>query len=350
MLRYGTPFLFVMAIPALYYLAGPTAPLATVGALLIALVGAEWALPLLRPERRNGEPDVAITGPSRGLPLLYIPMQLAVIAWALWITAEGAHTLSGELSLIFSVGVIAGVFGMLAAHEMAHSPSRIHRTFAFAMLMGTANPQFRIAHVYGHHRFAGFARDAATARLGESFYAFLIRTLPQQWAESFAFEVRRCAGRGRGLVHNRALRDAFGLASLVAGLAFFSWRAALFYVAESAVAIIVLELFNYIAHYGLARETRLDGQRGRPVDALSWNSSNAIANLLIFNMGRHSDHHRRPAVPYHRLVPIRDAPELPVGYAGSILLALFPPLWRRVMDRRVLDVRSEPASRIALAA
>jgi len=350
MLRYCAPFPFLIAIPALYYLGGPIAPLATIGILLIALVGAEWVLPLLRPERGNEQPDLAITGPSRGLPLLYIPMQLAVIAWALWIAAVGAHTLSGELSMIFSVGVIAGVFGMLAAHEMVHSPSRIHRTFAFAMLMGTATPQFRIAHVYGHHRFAGLARDAATARLGESFYAFLIRTLPQQWAESFAFEARRCARRGRGPVHNRALRDALGLALLVGTLAFFSRRSAIFYVAESAVAIIVLELFNYIAHYGLAGETRLDGQRGHPVDALSWNSSNAIANLLIFNMGRHSDHHRRPALPYHRLVRVLDAPELPFGYAGSILLALFPPLWRRVMDRRVLDVRSKPAMRIALAA
>ena len=28
------------------------------------------------------------------------------------------------------------------------------------------------------------------------------------------------------------------------------------------------------------------------------------------------------------------APELPLGYAGSILLALVPPLWRRVMDEK----------------
>jgi alkane 1-monooxygenase len=51
-------------------------------------------------------------------------------------------------------------------------------------------------------------------------------------------------------------------------------------------------------------------------------------------MGRHSDHHRRPAAAYQALSEIGNAPELPLGYAGSILLALVPPLWRRVMDPR----------------
>jgi alkane 1-monooxygenase len=349
MLRYCAPFLFLVAIPTLYYLAGPVAPLVTIGILVIALVGAEWILPRFRCGRGDEETEAAITRPSRILPLLYIPMQLAVIAWALWVAPRDA-SVSGELAVISSVGVIAGIFGMLAAHELVHSPNRVHRAFAFAMLMGTGTPQFRIAHIYGHHRFAGTQQDAATARLGESFYAFLVRTLPRQWQESFAFERRRCARRGLGLMHNRALHDASCLVLLLATLAFLSRRSAVFYVSESAVAIVVLELFNYIAHYGLVRETGSDGKHLPVADEHCWNSSNATANFLIFNMGRHSDHHRRPAAPYQRLVPIRGAPELPAGYAGSILLALVPPLWRRVMDRRAVDVKSEPVTRIALAA
>jgi alkane 1-monooxygenase len=97
-----------------------------------------------------------------------------------------------------------------------------------------------------------------------------------------------------------------------------------------------LELFNYIAHYGLIR---VDGQKTPLPDICSWNSSNELANLLIFNMGRHSDHHRRPTASYQTLSGISCSPELPLGYAGSILLALVPPLWRRVMDPRVLRLR-----------
>ena len=348
MLRYCLPFVFLLAVPALYYLAGPIAPLATIGVLVIALVTAEWILPRLGREVENGKAEVAVADSSRMLPLLYIPLQLAVLVWSVWIVSRDPLTLRSASAMVLSVGVLAGVFGMLAAHEMAHSPSRVHRAFAFAMLMGTGNPQFRISHIYGHHRFAGMEQDAATARLGENFYAFLARTLPRQWGESFAFERRRCARRGQGLVHNRALQDALCLAVLVGALWLFSWRGALFYLADCAVAIIVLELFNYIAHYGLVRGARSGNHLFG--NAHSWNSSNAVANLLIFNMGRHSDHHRRPAAPYQSLARIGDAPELPAGYAGSILLALVPPLWRRVMDRRAIDVRSRSATRFALAA
>ncbi len=55
-------------------------------------------------------------------------------------------------------------------------------------------------------------------------------------------------------------------------------------------------------------------------------------------MGRHSDHHRRPSACYQDLSYKSRAPELPAGYAGSILMALVPPLWRRVMDPAVQNL------------
>jgi alkane 1-monooxygenase len=105
----------------------------------------------------------------------------------------------------------------------------------------------------------------------------------------------------------------------------------------------VLELFNYIAHYGLVRQTDTAGRPEALTDAHSWNSSNVLANSLIFNMGRHSFHHKRPAAPFQGLQRIQTAPELPAGYAGSILLALAPPLWRRVMDDKVRRIGMERA-------
>ena len=102
--------------------------------------------------------------------------------------------------------------------------------------------------------------------------------------------------------------------------------------AQCAVGILVLELFNYIAHYGLVRRAG-DGRREPFSAAHSWNSSNVLANALIFNMGRHAHHHARPFAPYQTLQQDSQAPELPWGYAGSILLALVPPLWHRVMDQ-----------------
>jgi alkane 1-monooxygenase len=334
MLRYCAPFLFLAGVPLLYYFAGPYSPLAVVGILLIALIGAEWI-----PSRLGAVQQPPMSG-FRLLPLLYIPLQLGVIIWAIRIAA--ASNSSTFIALAFSVGVTAGVLGMLCAHELAHSRRRFDRFVALAMLTGTSNRQFRIAHIYGHHRWAGTDRDAATAKLGESFYVFLVRTLRSQWREAWDFEQRRCASRALSRLKNRAAQDIISIVVVYAIItAGFGTRGALFFLCQSAIAIVVLELFNYIAHYGLHRVMRVDGRPEPFLDACSWNSSNEFVNLLIFNMGRHSDHHRRPNASYQILSGFADAPELPFGYAGSILLALVPPLWRRVMDPKVRRMRAE---------
>jgi alkane 1-monooxygenase len=334
MLRYSGPFLFLAGIPLLYYLAGPRWPVAVVLALAAALIALET---------RPSPPALArgtLLDEPRYLPLLYVPLQLGVTLWAIRIAAASdALTFAG---LALSVGVIAGVFGMLCAHELAHSRHRFDRFVALAMLTGMSYPQFRIAHIFGHHRWAGTARDAATAQLGESFYAFLVRTLPSQWKEAWAHERRRCSSRRLGWLENRTLQDILVIILVYAGIiAEFDARGALFFLLQSAIAIVVLELFNYIAHYGLVREMRDNGRLAPLSDACSWNTSNEFANLLLFNMGRHSDHHRRPAAAYPLLAGVTGAPELPLGYSGSILLALLPPLWRRVMDPCVFRLRSQ---------
>jgi alkane 1-monooxygenase len=206
------------------------------------------------------------------------------------------------------------------------------------MLSGMLYRHFRIAHVHVHHRWAATEHDSATARLGEGFYAFLARTVPGQFLEAWRFERRRCGEKPA--YENRAISDiAVSLVTLTLIFALWDWRGAAFFVVQSAIAITVLELFNYIAHYGLTRRTD-PLRRIEPLnDSHSWNSSNVLVNLLIFNMGRHSYHHRKPAAPYENLEYIHSAPELPAGYAGSILLALVPPLWHRVMDEKALALR-----------
>jgi alkane 1-monooxygenase len=345
MLRYSSPFLFLAGIPLLYYFSGPFSSLAVVAILLAALIGAEFIPPWRAPD-----PQLSARG-FRLLPLLYVPLQLGVIVWATRVATLPSP--AAFIALALSVGIVAGVFGMLCAHELAHSRSRFDRFVALAMLTGTSNRQFRISHIYGHHRWAGTMRDAATARLGESFYAFLIRTLPCPWREAWDFERRRCASRGSSWLGNRAVQDVAATVLVYAAVtASFGMRGALFFLCQSAIAIMVLELFNYIAHYGLLRGAHDDGQPEPLLDGCSWNASHAFSNLLIFNMGRHSDHHRRPTASYQILSGIGDTPELPLGYAGSILLALCPPLWRRVMDAEIFRLTSgqDPLSRGAAAA
>ena len=328
-LRFASPFIYALSVPALYYLGGPSAPFLTVLALLAALIGAELVA------RRGRGPAIAEEPRLfRVLPVLYVPVQLAVIAWAVAVAPQ--TNAAGFAALAVSVGVTTGVFGVLAAHELVHGPDRAERFLGLMMLTGMSYRHFRIAHVYGHHRWAATERDPASARLGESFYAFLPRTVAAQFADAWAFEARR----GRTLRDNRIARDVVAMLALYLAL----WvglgaHATAMLAAESAVGIVVLELFNYIAHYGLMRR-RTDRGHEPFTAAHSWNSSNALANALIFNMGRHSSHHARPAASFERLEWVADAPELPAGYAGSILLALVPPLWRRLMDPAVQKLQT----------
>jgi len=57
-------------------------------------------------------------------------------------------------------------------------------------------------------------------------------------------------------------------------------------------------------------------------------------NAALFNMGRHSDHHRRMVRSYEGLELISGESQLPSGYAAALLTALIPPLWRRIMNPR----------------
>ena len=58
--------------------------------------------------------------------------------------------------------------------------------------------------------------------------------------------------------------------------------------------------------------------------------------MLLYHLQRHSDHHANPTRRYQALRDFEESPVLPTGYAGMIVLAIVPPVWRRVMDPRVL--------------
>jgi alkane 1-monooxygenase len=196
---------------------------------------------------------------------------------------------------------------------------------------------FRIAHVYGHHRRAATAEDPATARLGEGLYAFLVRTTLGQFGEAWSFEARRLRrigkrifGPGNRMIHYVAIEALLLLAIGVA-----SPRALIFFVLVAAIAIALLEAFNYVSHYGLRRRILADGRPERLSPRHSWSSARQMNNAALFNMGRHGDHHRAMTRSYEALRPLCGDARLPAGYAAALLTALIPPLWKRIMDPRV---------------
>jgi alkane 1-monooxygenase len=147
----------------------------------------------------------------------------------------------------------------------------------------------------------------------------------------------RARGRGFFTPHNELLNAWAFSAALFGGLvAAFGAGILPWLAVQAVVGFSLLEVVNYIEHYGLLRRQTADGRIERCRPEHSWNSNNIASNLFLYHLQRHSDHHANPTRRFQSLRHFEGLPELPSGYAGMILLAYVPPLWRRVMDPRVV--------------
>jgi alkane 1-monooxygenase len=340
-LRFGIPFLFLATAPLGYLIGGAWAFL-TVVLTPAALCGFDLALGF---EAEAPPPDGALR--YRVLPWLYIVLQVAVTVWAA-VTLGRARTGALEaVGLTLSVGAAAGIFGILAAHEMVHSTHAAERGLGLVLLGSVGYMHFRIAHIHGHHVRAATPQDPATARRGEGVYRFIVRSVAGQFAEAWTFEAARLRLRGRRIIgpSNRMLLYLALEGLSGAALAALGPRALAFWLGQAVIAVTLLEMFNY----GLLRREEAHGRLERLGPRHSWNSSRRMNNWSLLNMGRHSDHHSRPDRAYQRLEIKPDAPQLPSGYAGAILLALVPAMWRRIMDPRVDRWMGGPAAAVGAA-
>ena len=70
-------------------------------------------------------------------------------------------------------------------------------------------------------------------------------------------------------------------------------------------------------------------------DKHSWNSNHIIGLIVLYELTRHSDHHFKASKKHQVLEHKEESPQLPFGYPTSILLALVPPFWFRLMNSRI---------------
>ena len=272
------------------------------------------------------------------LPLLAWPA-VQVLAGVLALRAVGRETTTplGAIGIVSSLGLLSGSVGINVAHELMHRSGRLERGLAELLMTLVAYPHFCIEHVLGHHKNVATPRDPATARLGESVYAFVSRVLPESLASAWRLEKRRAERLGLTPfgVRDRRARQPLLLAAVVGvvGFAFGGLGLAVF-LGQAIVAVALLESINYLEHYGLRRREVKPGQYERVEPRHAWSSSHRFSNWYLFNLSRHADHHMIASRPYEQLQPRQDGPELPAGYSAMLLLAWYPPAWFRVMDSR----------------
>jgi alkane 1-monooxygenase len=273
---------------------------------------------------------------------LAVPLQAGILLWGARMAARPSITAVEIVGVVLSVGMSGGIIGITVAHELIHRQSRVDRWLGGALLAMVSYLHWSIEHVAGHHHRVATPADPATARLGESLPVFLVRSTAGGLASAWTIEAARLARHGAPSVwKNRVLWFMLAPCALAAALGLWLGpRAVAFFFAQSLVAIALLEIINYIEHYGLVRRELSPGVYERVTTAHSWNSAHRLTNALLFNLQRHADHHVWPRRPYHMLRHHPESPQLPTGYAGMALLAMVPPLWRRIMDPRALAYRA----------
>jgi len=270
---------------------------------------------------------------------LFIPVQYAGLILACWLWGSGELSLFASLGLALTVSMVSGI-AINTAHELGHKRDDLERWLSKIALAQSGYGHFFIEHNRGHHVRVATPEDPASSRLGESFWAFLPRTVIGSLRSSWELESKRLdrIGASRFGLKNDVVNAWAMTVVLFAGLAIAFGPIVLpFLVIQMVIGFSLLEAVNYLEHYGLLRGKRDDGRYELTRPEHSWNSNNVASNVLLYHLQRHSDHHANPTRRYQALRHVDDAPQLPSGYAGMILLALFPPVWRRVMDQRLID-------------
>ncbi|MEY4766720.1 MAG: hypothetical protein RI907_3393 [Pseudomonadota bacterium] len=241
-----------------------------------------------------------------------------------------------HVSTFLATGLMIGMVGTITAHELTH------RTWdPVSMLIGrwllafSFDTIFSIEHVYGHHRYVSTTEDPATAPRGRNVYFHILASTIKGNISAWRIEAKRLQREGSGplTVRNAVIRGhAMSLGLVGLAWAMGGWPVAAFFVACALWGKSLLEIVNYMEHYGMVRDPKTPVQPRH-----SWNTNKRISSWSMFNLTRHSHHHAQGEVPYQDLKPFPDAPMMINGYLTTIVVAMLPPLWHKLMTPKVLE-------------
>lgn len=291
---------------------------------------------------------------------VWVFFQVAFFGWCCYAVASGALKNAIQwLGFTISVGLVTGGIGINVAHELGHKKSKLEQFFSQILLMFVCYMHFFVEHNRGHHVQVATPADPATARKGENFYAFWVRSVFVGYAHAWHLERERLSRKGRSVFSPTNSMIWFTILPIalcaLLTLAFSrisanSWIVPAFFFAQSIIAFSFLELVNYVEHYGIVRKQKANGQYERVNPLHSWNASHLISNFLLFQLQRHSDHHANAIKRYQILDHVDESPQLPFSYPTMIVIALVPPLWFKLMNPLLEDWENKVYRHRAIAA
>ncbi len=328
-------------------------PVAVLGALLggwtvILLPLYSWgAFSILDAILGRNEDNPDLSTPEAGLfwyrliTLIWFPIQFCLLFGLIWYVPQAPHLgMLEKIVLFFGIGSISGTIGINYSHELMHQKSAFERWLGDLLLATVLYSHFRSEHLRVHHLYVGTPRDPVTAHYNEGFYRFFPRVLVQCHLSAWRAEAAMLARKGLPAMHrtNPYWRYvALQLIMLTLAITLGGWVGLGLFLFQAFAAVWQLELVNYIEHYGLTRRHLGEGRYEHVLPRHSWNASQRASNWLLINLQRHSDHHYKPdrRFPLLQTYTTDEAPQLPYGYPLMTMAAMVPPVWKRVMNRRV---------------
>jgi alkane 1-monooxygenase len=284
-----------------------------------------------------------------------VPLSLVLISIAIWLVTpyEWAvmsylsqlsaydFVLAKENTSLFELGVAVVFCGLMlsgiatvVAHELVHRVGKKKDVCLGRWLLSlTLDANFSIEHVYHHHAKVATEADPVTAPRGRNVYVHVVYAIFGTNKSAWNIEKKRLSRKKQALIsyHNRVIRGwLMSLFYLSVVGVIGAWQAALFIALIGLAGKFILEVVNYMEHYGLVRHPNQAVKEKH-----SWNSNRRISNWAMFNLPRHSHHHAQGAVPFEKLQPMPEAPMMISGYVSTIGIALVPPLWFALMKPKL---------------
>ncbi|AUM13265.1 alkane 1-monooxygenase [Ketobacter alkanivorans] len=290
-------------------------------------------------------PDEAVQVPAmseeriyRVFTLLMAGIWLIVQGYAGYVFINNDYSIWGQLGWILSIGTVGGIIAINLGHELIHKDPKLENWAGGLMLASVTYAGFKVEHVRGHHVHVSTPEDASSSRYNQTLYHFLPRAFVRNFINAWKLEKQYLERKGHAniSVHNELIWW-YAISALFAvgyGVV-WGWMGVVFFLGQSFVAALTLEVINYVEHYGLHRRENDKGRYERVTPAHSWNSNYLLTNVALFQLQRHSDHHAYAKRRYQVLRHYEESPQLPAGYASMYVLAWFPPLWKKIMNPRV---------------
>lgn len=272
------------------------------------------------------------------LLFLNLPIIIGLILYLFYTVLHQNISYFELIGLYLSVGIVLGACGINVAHELGHKSTKIHKLGAQGLLMPCLYMHFYIEHNRGHHLHVATPEDAATSRKGENLYFFWFRSTVMSYIGAWSLEAKRLknvAGIKKVATNQMIHFTLVQVFYLFLVLSVFGTKALLAAIAIAVISFLLLETINYIEHYGLIRKKKSNGRYERVMPRHSWNSNHELGRIMLYELTRHSDHHYLANKKYQVLDHHDDSPQLPLGYPASMLMALFPPLWFAVMNKKL---------------